>query len=413
MNTPRLDLILVTVALSLSLSATGCGDDGGASADAGPTGPCTGTYGQAWPDDDNAEFCMLPWDTTKPEMVLTECGEVFENCSEAGPTPDFSCLDNPGTPPATPAMVTMTGYVDVFSSGPNANQARIQVFRASQLDGVADPDTVTPIAQTDVVLNDTTLVNARACPSETDFMQGRCVLPTNDCGGQCDKVLNAGSFCYQTTCEDLQRWEVEYAIPNVPTNEFLIVRSVGLNASGEPQVIGNTWSPLIQYNVFLATNDAECVDSLDRDCIDTTNAIYQSDANLLSSQDYTTIPTSAGLSAGITPGNGGVAGEIHDCNSKRIQHAQIGFSLDRDPRVLVFFNGNPVKTLPRLQQAAQGTNLLGLYSGLDISPGPIEVNTVGVSGGALKEIGRFRAKIWPDSVTLLRIGGGRPAQPAP
>ncbi len=411
MNMPRLDWTIAVTALSLALTATACGDDGGPAADAGNVGPCGATYSQAWPDEANAEFCMLPWDTAKPAMELTECGEVFENCSDTGPTPDFSCLDNPGTPPATPAMVTMTGFVDVFSSGPNSDKARVQVFRASQLDGVTDPDAVTPLAQLDIVLDATSLVNARACPKENDFMQGQCVVPTDDCGGQCDKVINAGSFCYQTTCEDLQRWEIEYEIPNIPTNEFLIVRSVGLDEAGQPQVVGNTWSPLLQYNVYLATNDRECADSVDRDYIDTANSRYQSDVNLLSSQDYTTIPTSAGLSAGITPGNGAIAGEIHDCNSKRIQHAQVGFSIDRDPRVLVFFNGNPVRTLPRLQQAQLGTNTLSLYSGLDISPGDVEVNAVGVSEGALKDVGRFRAKVWPDSVTLLRLGGGRPPQP--
>jgi len=410
MNMARIDWTLLIFAISLPLGTTDCGGDGGSGADAGNTGPCSGAYNQAWPNDDAAEFCMLPWDATKPEMELTLCGEVGDNCSESGSVPDFSCLDNPGAPPADPAMVTLTGFVDVFSSGPNSNKARIQVFRANQLDGVDDPDTVTPMAQLDVVLDTNTLVDARACPKSTDFMQGDCVVPTNDCGSQCDKVIGAGSFCYQTTCVDLQRWEIKYSIPNIPTNEFLIIRTVGIDDQGNPQVTGNTWAPMLQYNVFLATNDRACADDADRDCIDTTNAIYQSDVNLLSSQDYTTIPTSAGLSAGITPGNGAIAGEIHDCSSVRIQHAQIGFQVGRTPRVLVFFNGNPVKTLPRLQQAQLGTNTLSLYSGLDLAPGDIELNTVGVSNGALKDFGRFQTKIWPDSVTLLRMGGGRPPQ---
>lgn len=406
MNLARLEWLTAATVL---IVAAGCGDDG-AGNDAGNPGPCVGTYSQAWPDEASAEFCMLPWDTTKPAMELTQCGEVFENCSETGPTPDFSCVGQPTNPPATPATVTMTGWVDVFSSGPSSDKARIQVFRESQLEGVTDPDTVTPLAQVDVVLDAATLAGARACPKETDFMQGQCVVPTNDCGGQCDKVLGAGQFCYQTACVDLQRWEVEYSLPDIPTNEFLIVRTVGLDGNGNPQTTGNTWSPMLQYNVYLATNDRACADALDRDCLDTGD-IYRADANLLSSQDYMTIPTSAGLSSGITPGNGAIAGEIHDCNSKRVQHAQIGFSLNRTPRVLVYFNGNPVRTLPRLQQAALGTNTLGLYSGLDLAPGPIEMTAVGVSDNAMRDVGRFRANIWPDSVTLLRIGGGRPPQP--
>ncbi|HUH03620.1 MAG TPA: hypothetical protein VML75_16605 [Kofleriaceae bacterium] len=388
-----------------------CG--GGNSGPDANTGPCPGTFSMPWPDAENPLFCILPWDETKPPLVLTECGEVFENCSEIGPTPDFSCVDTPpGPPPATPAMVTLRGYVDVFSSGPNADKARVQVFRESQLEGIDDIANVTPLATVDVALDASSLVDARACPKEKDFMQGQCVLPTADCGGQCDKDLAAGQFCYQTQCEDLQRWEVQYQIPGLPTNEFLMIRTVGLDASGNPQVTGNTWAPMFQYNVFLGTNDDACADLEDRDCLDTTldPPVYQSDVNLLSAQDYMTIPTTAGLSAGITPGNGAFAGEVHDCDGSRIQHAQVGFTAGRTPRVLVYFNGNPVSTLPRLGRAALGTNTLSLYAGLDISPGAIDLVAIGVESDAVREVGRFTARVWPDSVTLVRIGGGRPPQ---
>jgi hypothetical protein len=405
----RLGVLLV---LS-SMVGAGCGDDASGT-DSGPSGPCAGALSMAWPSNDDPQFCMLAWDETDPAIALTECGEVFESCSDSGPVPDLTCVDDPPGPgPADPATVTLTGFVDVFSSGPNADGARIQVFRADTLEDAGSIDAVTPLAQYDIGLDAGTLVEARACPKETSFMQGQCVVPTDDCSGQCDKVLGAGTFCYQTVCEDLQRWEVRYAIPDLPTNEFLVIRTVGLDSQGNPQATGNTWSPLYQYNVYLATNDRACATDSDTDCIDTTvtPALYRSEVNLLSSQDYMTIPTSAGLSAGVTPGHGALAGEVHDCDSSRIQHVQIGFERGRIPRVLAYFNGNPVKTLPRLQQAALGTNLLSLYAGLDIPPGPVSVVAVGVDNGALREVGRFRARVWPDSTTLVRIGGGRPPQP--
>lgn len=407
--------VVRTVAVCVFMgSFAGCGG-GGSGADSAPVGACpVSPFTMAWPSEDDARFCLIPWDASKPELVLTECGEVFENCSDIGSTPNFGCVDNPpDTPPATPATVTMTGFVDVFSSGPNADGARVEVFRESDLAGASGFDGATPLASADVELDATTLATARACPKEDDFMQGQCVLPTDDCGGQCDKVLGAGQFCYQTTCEDLQRWEVAYTLTGIPTNEFLVVRTVGLDSGGSPQIIGNTWAQMVQTNVFLATNDRACADADDRDCIDTTvtPAVYQSDVNLLSSQDYMTIPTTAGLSAGIPPGHGAVAGEIHDCDSSRVQHAQVGFENGRDPNVLVFFNGNPVSTLPRIQQATLGTNTLSLYSGLDVEPGPVEIVAVGNSGGTVREIGRFATQVWADSVTLVRIGGGRPPQP--
>jgi len=416
---------LVVGGLLVILVGAGCG--GGDSADAGPLGACSGTYSQAFPSEDDAQFCMFPWDVSKPALELTECDEVLENCSTNGTTPNFGCLTTPVDHPATPATVTMTGFVDVFSSGPNADGARIQVFRHNQLDGVTDIDTVTPIASFDVELDDTTLAGARACPAERDlesekFGQGRCALPDDNCPA-CDKLLNAVDFCNDTTCDDLQRWEVGYAIPNMPTNELLVVRSVGLDGSGNPETLNNTWAPLIQYNVFMGTGDTACsttadcelggLDAVCSDCIDTTVAppIYRSDANLLSSQDYMTIPTSAGLSGGIAAGHGAIAGEVHDCDSVRVRHAQVGFSVDNLPKVLVFFNGNPVKTLPRLQQINDGSNLLGLYSGLDVDPGPLDVVSVGILAGELIELNRFTAQVWPDSVSLVRLGGGRPAQP--
>ncbi len=395
----------------LSAALLACGG-GGSDVDSGPSGPCSGTYHMAWPDDDSAELCLLPWNTSKDDLVLTECGEVFESCSDSGATPNFTCLDDPpGAPPSTPATVTLTGFVDVFSSGPDADQARIQVFTPDQLDGVDDFDTVTPTASFDIVLDETSLAAARACPKEKDFKQGQCVMPTDDCGGQCDKDLGAGAFCYQTECVDLQRWEIRYTIENIPTNQFLVIRTVGLDGSGNPQITGNTWAPLIQYNVYFATNDRTCDDENDRDCIETSgDPIYRANINLLSSQDYDTIPTSAGLSAGITPGHGAIAGEVHDCDGSRIQHAQIGFTVGEAPRVLVYFNGNVVQTLPRLQQSTLGTNQLSLFALLDMTPGEVEIGGIGVSNGALREAGRFTARVWPDSVSLVRLGGGRPAQ---
>ncbi len=409
----RLGLLSV---VSVSVSCGGGGNGNGA--DAGPTGPCVGTFNRAFPSDEDPQFCMLGT-TDDDELALTVCGEVFDNCSATTPTPNFACVDTPpGTPPATPATVTMTGFVDVFSSGPNANNARVQVFRASQLDGIADDGiaAVAPIASLDIVLDAATLVGARACPKERDFVstnQIECAMPTSDCLGACDKDLGAGQFCFNTVCEDLQRWEIAYSIPSVPTNEFLVIRSVGLDASGNPQISGNTWAPLFQYNVYLSTADKACADTDDRDCMDNSAGTprYQADLNLLSSQDYMTIPTSAGLSAGISVGNGAIAGEIHDCDSTRIRNIQVGFERDRTPKVLAYFNGNPLKTLPRLQQSRAGTNLLGLYAGLDIPPGPLTMVATGMRGGTRSEIARFKARIWPDSTTLLRLGGGRPPQP--
>jgi hypothetical protein len=405
-----LGLIVALVAVC----AAGCGSGGGDPPDGPDAGACPGALSFAWPSEADPQVCARPLDPGRP-AERTQCGEILEDCDTTGRSePNLDCLTSPPAP-EPPGTITLTGYADVFSSGPSSNNARIDVYRASDVpDTVTDLEDVTPVGSAVLALDSTTVATARACPrerTEPEALHGDCVIPDTDCTG-CDVADDAVDFCYQTQCYALQRWEVVYTIPDVPTNTPLVIRTIGA-AAGTPDPQHSTWAPVVQYNVYLSSLDRACdLDpyKLDENCLDDSGAepVYRLNANLLSRSDYETIPVTAGLSGGVQTGHGAVAGEVHDCDDVRIEFAQVGY--DRVPLKPIYFNDNPVRTLPDLSRSAVGTSALSLYSGLDLEPGPVHVAALGIVGGVPTLIGEFRARVWPDAVTIIGINGGKPPQ---
>jgi hypothetical protein len=411
MTCPRTVRPSTIALLGLALAAAACGGESSNSADAGacPVAPLS----FAWPSQEDPQVCARDPSTT-PTAVRTQCGDITEDCAGDGTTvPALSCIGQVGGGTATPQTVTLTGYADVFSSGPSSDGVRLQIFRADAIgDGVTDLAQVSPIAIKDIVLDETTLATARACPAsrtEPEDLHGNCIQPSTDCEARCPRELSAADFCHNTSCVARQRWEIRYEIPDVPTNTFLVVRSIGLTSSGTPDTAHETWAPMVQYNVYLSTDERACGDDEDRNCLNAGEARYQMNVNLLSRSDYRTIPLTAGLSSGIAEGHGGVAGEVHDCDNIRIEHAQIGFS--PLPLKNTYFNGNPVQTLPDLSRGSMGTDALGLYAGLDLVPGPVHLVALGNVGGVVTLLGEFTARIWPNTITIVGLNGGKPVQP--
>jgi hypothetical protein len=58
----------------------------------------------------------------------------------------------------------------------------------------------------------------------------------------------------------------------------------------------------------------------------------------------------------------------------------------------------------------QGTSLLGLYSGLDMAPGPVDVAAVGYVDGQTVSLGWYHAQIFADAVTVVSLRGIRATQ---
>ncbi len=339
---------------------------------------------------------------TLSETERTQCGDVWEDCDETGTlTPDLSCLDQTVEPPANPPLVTMTGYVDVFSSGgDDVDGVRVQVFRQSDVTANASLDSLTPVAETTLSI-DQSMVDSgqvRACLKNNDDvanLQVECPVPTDDCDPPCQDTLDGNEFCYQGQCYERLRYEVRYSLENVPTYEFLVVRTIG------PQGVSDSnWAPIVQYNVYLRTTDA---------AYDESTNTYETEVNLISRQDWFQIPQVMGLSNGVAPGKGVIAGEVHDCQGLRLTGAQVGLYPMTD--YFSYFNGNPVSTLPNMSQLQRGTNRLSLYAAMNLDPGPLRVEAWGLVGGEPTLLGHHTVQIFPDSVTIVSINDGMPPMP--
>ena len=387
------------VLLALLGSAAACGG-GSSNSDGGDPSGCV-KFGDS---------CLF---APTVAATRTPCGEVTDFCDPTmNPTPNLTCLGAATTtPPATPAVVTLTGFIHVFSSGPDAKGLTVQIFKQSDLVGGADPATLAPLAQTAVALDpatqracDAAAKNGCSLPSKTG-----CTLPVcNDGlnGRNDDKKYCRDLGAGQSECSDRLRWEARYSIPNVPTNTQLVIRSTG--PSGKPDT---TWATMVIFNIVPSTADPACKGPLDVYCLDTTNAAepkYQLDINALSQSDYVNIPTTSGLAGGISNGMGAIAGEVHDCDNIRVGNVQVGVSPEGDR--FTYFNGNPLKTLPDSGRVGSGTDRLGLYAALNVKPGNVTVQTAALTsvGGALTSFGNFTAIVYPNTVSVANVNGGRP-----
>ena len=362
--------------------------------------------------------CFYP---ATAQATRTQCNDVTEYCDTTGTTtPNLSCLTH-GAPAAgaAPARVTLTGFVHAFSNGPNTTDTEVQVFEASALASGTDPRTVTPLGAIKLTALD--WATQRACDVDgakgcSIPLAGGCMLPTCNDGGPIDpNDLSKGNrpddqkYCRDNgaggECSDRLRWEERYAIDNVPTNTPLVIRVTGANNASDA-----TWATTVAFNVFLSTEDPACAKASDTDCLDTSDPAapkYQLDVNALAQSDYMLLPIVAGLPGGITAGEGAIAGEVHDCDNIRVDNVQVAVTPQADR--LTYFNGNPVKTVPDPKRATLGTDRLGLFAALNAKPGKVTVSTAGadVSNSALRSFGTVDAFVYPDTVTIVNVNGGK------
>lgn len=394
------------LALSLALSLAACGGGSSNTDGGGPSACSTG-------EEKFQDVCLIA--PTMP-AAATACGEVTEYCSKSGDTtPSLACLGTTKMHAATPATVTLTGFVHPFSSGKSNSDVTIQIFKAADLLGGADITTATPVVPAITVTFDpskaTDPTQFRACDTDPKVgcqpvTPGACTVPPCNDGlmGRADD----GKYCHSVsgtpTCSDRLRWEARYSIDGVPTNTPLVVRSSGKGAAADQQ-----WAVLVTWSVFLAADDAACKDAQATDCLDLSDAAhpkYQLNVNVLSQSDYFNIPNASGLAGGLSSGLGAVAGEVHDCNNVRLGNVQVGVQPGGDR--FTYFNGNPLDTVPDASRAATGTDRLGLFAALNVPPGKILVEAVGLVGGMETPMGKATAYVYPNSVSVVTLNGGKP-----
>ncbi len=184
-------------------------------------------------------------------------------------------------------------------------------------------------------------------------------------------------------------YECYYSYPNVPTETDLVILT---QQSG-------TWTPLYEYNDYIPTSEV---------MMEAGAPVWQHDVRALAVDDYSTIAQAA-LGEGITPGNGAVAGEVHDCGNVRLIGATVDVNVQR--KLLTYFTSNEANPLP--DTSATSTSPLGLYAALDVQPGPVSVGALGLVNGKITTVGWYEAQVYPNSVTAVTFQGPRPFQIQP
>ncbi len=287
----------------------------------------------------------------------------------SGTAPDLSCMM---TPPVagTSRDVTLYGMVDIFANGGDSNNITVEVFREGA-SGALGAMVGSYVSTTG------TETGASASCTEDDIEVDSSGVPTGE-------TRRLGF----------------YHIENVPTETPLIVRT---------RADGGLWSPLVTYNFRILNAEVAPIRTAFSACIagaPTGDGFFYR-ARVLSHDDYGTIPLTAGLASGIAPGHGAIAGEVHDCGDVRVSLAQVGIS--PAPRARAYFNDIADNPLPAVGQI-QGTSLLGLYAGLDLPPGPVDVAAIGYVDGQTVSLGWYHAQIFADSVTAVTLRGIRASQ---
>lgn len=264
-------------------------------------------------------------------------------------------------------MVTMYGVVDVFGNGGDADMITVEIYEEGN-DGNLGP-----------LLGSATASTGDPCAESEDEIDNDMVVGTRQLGF--------------------------YAIPNIPTETPLIVKTSG-NL--------DFWREIYTYNIQAENIDLE-TDPAPAEACETIRtgadfvgvSRYEYRARILSSSDWTSIPLSAGLVDGVRSTSGVVAGEIHDCGDIRLEYAQV--ATNPVPEVLTYFNDNPDNPLPATGRI-EGTSLLGLFAALDIPAGPVDIAAIGSIDDTTVSLGWYRARVFPGAVTSVTIRGLRPHQ---
>lgn len=393
--------VLSLVMLPGAFLVTGCGDDDGGNGNLNNNNNNVQGLNclTGFTTSETGDTCVYQ---TLSEVTRTPCGDIWEDCDASGmATPVLGCVGELDVPPANPPTVTMQGFLKVFSAGPEPVGLRVRVFDQASLEGVTRlDDTVSPLGEVTIteadLLADIAAGEARACFSHKDevgIFQVQCPVPTGDCGGACQDSLEGTDLCYQSQCFERLRYEGRYSISGIPTHRPLVVLTTGVGGYDDA-----TWGVMAQVNVYLRTTDPE---------YDSGSGTYEQNANVLSRQDWYKIPQTMGLSGGISPGYGALAGEVHDCEGIRLTGAQVG--LYPQSAYFAYFNGNPLDTVPLTGRLSLGTNRLSLYSMFELPAGNIEVEAWGLVGGLPTMIGEHSVFIFQDAVTVLTINDGKPA----
>jgi hypothetical protein len=348
-------------------------DSGGASGLSGdeycrsaPTAACRGGA------VNTCGVCVIP-SPLRTALERTNCDDTQrrEYCrSGTVGAPNLGCFQ-PGSYPTAGASerVTMWGYVRVFGNGGDSQHIRVSVH----------------------------LVNDDGTPGER---LGTAVSDTAGPGAGMEDVFSPSRDRVLFT-----RRTGGYVLTNIPTETELVVVTEGDSADAEA---AGLWSHKIyDYNFVLLNREIDMTPAP----TGVTGRAVRFLPRVISNSDWTAIPATSTLTSGIGAGRGAVAGEVHDCDDVRLANATVESSPRRAwDGPVVYFSENDTNPLPDLSREQRGTSLLGTYALLDVEPGAVRVAAVGYNAGQVVHLGSYRARVFPDSVTLVTFRGMRPWQ---
>jgi hypothetical protein len=354
-------LVLLPIGGLAALLASGCGSDPVTGGGGGSTGS-----GTSCPDGlvkaPGSEFC--------------ETGAPAVDCALVTPADKNQVCGVPLSQPS--AELKRSATVKEFSG---AGAPKVDCFAAAGYPAKADPANSKPVQ-----MSGTVKIFSHGCESKL------VKIEVFEVGA--DGVLGAPAGTALTTADDCKvngvgsdnddcgtRYECNYIYSGVPTEKELVIRTSGVN-----------WADFYDYAVFIPTAAVE-------------NGVWKHDLRALAAEDYNAIAQAA-IGGPITSGNGALAGEVHDCGDVRLQNAIV--DIDQPKKILSYFTSNEAAPLPDL--AATGTSSLGIYAALDVAPGPVTVAAVGKIGDKLTTLGHYRARVFPNSVSIVTFRGVQPFQ---
>lgn len=265
-------------------------------------------------------------------------------------TLDLSCLDNPPSLPSGPEKAVWVGPVETFGLASNTVGVTVDIF-----DYAADPDLKTPLA---------TYVSEEA----------------SDKGGACAEKCAEDRACFYGRCvkkkddgNDIGYFELK----DIPTNKLVVLRTQG------PNLVTT-----VQYLLWIPADKTQKVGETD---------VFYDRAFAITVLTRGLIPPTAGIRL-PKPDEAVVAGEVHDCKDQIVEGAKVSLSLT--PQKLAYFNGDAENPDPDQEY----TNTDGIYAALNLkSPTPtdIEIRATVLVGGKIKQIAKFKAKVFPDAATIV------------
>lgn len=416
------------LSIAAAIAAAGCGKP------SGNAHPCD-TLG------DGGACVPLPTLTA----VRSGCDSVTGYCDPNGSgAPDVACLDQPKVDggalanlPATPARVTLTGFVRALESGPDTSNMTVQVIDPTLLVNGANPAYVQTVGGHLSTLDGTVACGGKlaACAAGSSCIEGHCwnsvggveslqqacdsdlalgcvFALTDGCNHSCNDGLDGrrddGKYCRDDgsggSCRDCLRWETTYSIDNIPTNRAIVIRVIGPNGTDN-----STWAATIRWNVSLSTVARACTSTIDSDCLDVSNAakpLYRLDVTALAQADSIRLPRQAGLTGGVPNGQGAIYGEVHDCDDIRL--ANVSVAVSPAAGLISYFAVDPLRLRPDVTRAAIGTDPLGRFSAWGVHSGRAIIDAAGLLAGvSVTSFGRDTVFIYAGTLSIVTVSGAR------